>query len=136
MDLQVVRAKRWNRRMLRLAAGTLTVALYAAMVMGAVGDTTADRVLGQFDFSHKIANLVDAKGFNGLGSVAIDASATPNRLYVVDGANNRVLGYKDVTTFTNGGAADLVIGQPDFISGTSGVTANSLFNPVGVAVDA
>src|SRR5258708_40209982 len=85
---------------------------------GPWGDTTADRVLGQFDFSHKIANLVDAKGFNGLAFLAIDRSTTPNRLYVADSANHRVLGYKDVTTFTNGGAADLVIGQPDFISGT------------------
>ena len=137
MNFQVV-AKGWNRRALRFAVGTLTVALYAAMVLGAVGDTTADRVLGQFDFSHNIANLVDAHGFNGLGSLAIDASATPNRLYVADGANNRVLGYKDVTTFTNGGAADLVMGQPDFISGKAnngGLNADSLDFPTGVAVD-
>ncbi len=138
MNFRVVRAKASNRRVLGLAVGTLTVALYAAMVVGAVGDTTADRVLGQFDFSHKIANLVDAKGFNGLAFLAIDTSTTPNRLYVADGANNRVLGYKDVTTFTNGGGADLVIGQPDFISGASdngGVSAESLSQPAGLAVD-
>ncbi len=55
--------------------------------------------------------------------------------------NNRVLGYKNVATFVSGGTADLVIGQPDFLSGncnrTIGATptANSLCEPVGVAVD-
>ena len=139
MNFRVVRAKASNRRVVGLAVGTLTVALYAAMVIGAVGDTTADRVLGQFDFSHNAANLIDGYGLANAESVAIDASASPNRLYVADTFNNRILGYKDVTTLANGGAADLVIGQPDFISGTldyNGVTAESLSEPIGVAVDA
>ena len=54
--------------------------------------------------------------------------------------NNRVLGWKDAATFTNGAAADLVIGQPDFLSafcnGVSGTrSASSLCDPDGVAVD-
>jgi len=76
MNFQVV-AKGWTRPVLRLAAGALTVALYAAMVLGAVGDTTADRVLGQFDFSHNVANLIDAKGVNAPQFLAIDC--TQNR---------------------------------------------------------
>ena len=83
------------------------------------GDTIADRVLGQFDFVHNSPNLVDASGMWSPLSLAIDSSVTPNRLYVSDYANSRVLGYKNVATFVNGGAADLVIGQPDFISGQS-----------------
>ena len=67
MNFRVVRAKASNRRVVGLAVGTLTVALYAAMVIGAVGDTTADRVLGQFDFSHNAANLIDG---NGLANAA------------------------------------------------------------------
>ena len=104
-------------------------------------DTTADVVLGQLDFSHDGENLIDAHGFNTPESVAIDTSTTPNRLYVTDNGNNRVLGYKNVATFVSGGAADLVIGQPDFLSGdcnqNNGAipTAGTLCQPIGVAVD-
>ena len=58
-------------------------------------DTTADRVLGQDDFTHNAANLMDAQGLNLPDAVAIDASATPNRVYVADEDNNRVLGWSD-----------------------------------------
>jgi sugar lactone lactonase YvrE len=74
--------------------------------------------------------------------VAIDSSVTPNRLYVADTNNSRVLGYRNVATFVNGGAADLVMGQPDFISGTdpdvacASPSASNLSGPIGVAVDA
>ncbi len=105
------------------------------------GDTIADRVLGQADFVHNGLNLIDASGMLSPQSVAIDSSVTPNRLYVSDNGNSRVLGYKDVATFVNGGAADLVIGQPDFLSGAcnqnnANPSANSLCDQVGVAVDA
>ncbi|HEY0554933.1 MAG TPA: NHL repeat-containing protein [Thermoanaerobaculia bacterium] len=43
--------------------------------------------------------------------LAIDRSASPNHLYVVD-AYNRVLGWRDAEGFANGAAADLVLGQP------------------------
>ena len=105
------------------------------------GDTVANRVLGQVDFVHNGLNLIDASGMLAPQAVAIDASVSPNRLYVSDSGNSRVLGYKDVATFVNGGGADLVIGQPDFLSGacdqgTSNASANDLCDPVGVAVDA
>src|SRR5579863_6714350 len=63
------------------------------------GDTIADRVLGQIDFVHNGLNLIDASGMLNPQSVAIDSSVTPNRLYVSDNGNSRVLGYKNVTTF-------------------------------------
>src|SRR6202041_1821343 len=43
-------------------------------------------------------------------------SVTPNRLYVVDSQNNRVLGYKSVAALNNLNSADAVFGQPDFFS--------------------
>ncbi len=107
-----------------------------------LGDTVADRVLGQTDFVHNGLNLIDATGTWTPQSVAIDSSVTPNRLYVSDTGNSRVLGYKNVATFVSGGAADLVIGQPDFQSGAcnrnGGVTParGTLCGPVGIAVDA
>ncbi len=87
--------------------------------MAMQGDTVADRVLGQLDFVHNAPNRTDATGMWSPRAIAIDSSVTPNRLYVSDGGNSRILGYKDVATFVNGGAADLVIGQPDLNSGTS-----------------
>jgi hypothetical protein len=78
------------------------------------GDTIADRVLEQVDFVHNGLNLIDATGMLNPEDVAIDSSVSPNRLYVADTFNSRVLDYKNVTTFVNGGAADLVIGQPTF----------------------
>src|SRR5258708_37049876 len=103
-----------------------------------LGDTIADRVLGQLDFVHNGTNLIDARGMLNPQSLAIDSSVTPNRLYVTDTNNSRVLAYNNVATFVNGGAADLVIGQPDFISGNcnmNSVSANSssLCAPIGVA---
>ena len=51
------------------------------------GDMIADRVLGQIDFNHNTANQIGTQGFNAPSSVAVDASVTPNRLYVSDGTN-------------------------------------------------
>src|SRR5208282_2079126 len=71
-------------------------------------------------------------------TVAIDTSVTPNRVYVSDYNNNRVLGWNDVATLTNGETADLVIGQPDFTSSApnnGGESASTLDLPQGVVVD-
>ena len=135
MSSQIGRvAKHHHRRRFGVAAGMIAVAVYAAIVLAS--GITADGVLGQFDFTHSTPNLVDAKGLSAPDAVAIDASATPNRVYVADLANNRVLGWRNAESFSNGAAADLVIGQPDFISSKCRATgASSLCGPSGVAVD-
>ena len=100
------------------------------------GDTIGDRVLGQVDFTHNGLSSVSASELNAPAAVAIDSSVTPNRLYVADAGNNRVLGYLDAATFANGASADLVVGQADFVSSGAGLTAGNLANPQGAAVDA
>ena len=137
MKFQVVRATGWHRRTFGIAAVMLPVALYVAIVLAS--GTTADRVLGQVDFTHNGVH-VNAQGLYEPFAVAIDSSATPNHIYVADQDNDRVLGWRDAASFTNGQAADLVIGQPDFLTsfcnGASGaVSAGSLCAPAGVAVD-
>jgi hypothetical protein len=116
---------------------------------GSPGDTTADAVLGQVNLVNNVKNFVDGRGVNlpgtflfgvfpGYGDVAIDKSVTPNRVYVNDFGNNRVLGWSSVAAFTAHAAANIVIGQPDFNSNacnTGGVSAASLCHPRGVAVD-
>lgn len=89
---------------------------------------SASRELGQHDLTHSTQNFVDDTTVNPTG-VAIDRTSNPNHLYAVDTANSRVLGYIDATTFQNGGAATLVIGQPDFFTNTpntGGVSAHTL----------
>ncbi|MFO1417646.1 MAG: NHL repeat-containing protein [Methylotetracoccus sp.] len=112
---------------------------------GNAGDTTADGVLGQLDFVHNVADFVDARGINSgqysSGDVAIDRSPVdpaPDRVYATDYGNHRVLGWKSIAAFASKAPADIVIGQPDFSSNVcnnGGITARSLCNPVGVAVD-
>ena len=123
--------KRYRRS---LGTAVAMIAVCAAIVLAS--GTTGDRVLGQLDFAHDSPNLVDAKGVSSPNDVAIDLSATPNRIYVADEENNRVLGWKDAASFGNGTPADLVIGQPDFFSSDCVATGNdSLCTPAGVAVD-
>lgn len=108
---------------------------------GAANDTTADGVLGQLDFTHNIKNFVDGRGFSmtdQVGDITIDKSVSPNRVYATDRPNHRVLGWNDIAAFATHAAANIVIGQPDFsstICNNGGVTATSLCNPTGVAVD-
>ena len=71
--------------------------------------------------------------------VAVD---TTGHLYVTDSDNSRVLGWRNVSSFSNGQAADLVLGQPDFNSGDATRTVFSgspapgtLCYPEGLAVD-
>ena len=123
------------RRAFGITPAIVCVLLFAAIVLAS--GSTADRVLGQFDFTHVAANLVDAKGLSIPHAVAIDSSASPNRVYVADAGNNRVLGWKNAAAFANGAPADLVIGQPDFITNDCiGATASSLCTPLAAAVDA
>lgn len=57
------------------------------------------------------------------------------RIVVADTNNHRVLIWNTFPT-TNGQAADLVLGQPDFTSGAAGAaSASSMFAPRGVYVD-
>src|SRR5690349_23381758 len=75
---------------------------------GNAGDTVADAVLGQVNvpptnFSFNTVNFIDGAGLDlqdqTFGSVAIDTSETPNRVYVADTANSRVLGWSNITAF-------------------------------------
>ena len=61
-------------------------------------------------------NLVEGREFNSPQALALDTSNSPPILYVADTGNNRVLAWKNATTFTMGNFADKVIGQRDFFS--------------------
>ncbi len=115
----------------------------------AVNDTLASpaRVLGQAAPDGQEPNLTEGREFNfaSLGAgVAVDRNSNPPHLYVADTANNRVLCFRDARNLRPGDKADLVIGQPGFSktlvnyphSDTAKPSANNLFQPTGVIVDA
>ncbi len=105
-----------------------------------VNDQPADVVVGQPDFTAQgvPGDTPNAKSMRGPQGVWIQNG----KLYVADTQNNRVLIYNKVPT-TNGVAADVVLGQPNFTTATqpdltqqnSAATASNLLNPVSVTSD-
>ncbi|HNI25135.1 MAG TPA: hypothetical protein PLJ29_02165, partial [Leptospiraceae bacterium] len=97
------------------------------------GSTTATKVYGQNgSFSSNTANNggISANSLNNPVAIALDAGGN---LYAADSQNNRILYYPSGST-----TATKVYGQPDFFSSTinnGGISAASLNNPLGVAVD-
>ena len=100
-------------------------------------DHTADRVFGQPDFTHNIADNggVSATSLSSPFGVALDAQGN---LYVADTTNSRVMEYD--SPLTTNLSADLVFGQPDFSSASENQgslpSANSLDFPTGLTLDA
>ncbi len=102
------------------------------------------RVIGQLSTAVTSVNpnLVEGREFEAPESVVVDASSNPAPLYVADTGNNRILGFRNAASFTNGQFADIVIGQPDMVttlpqgpaSGSTRTTGLSI--PEGMAVDA
>ena len=99
------------------------------------------REVGQANLSESSLNLVEGREFNGPQGVALDMNVNPPILYVADTGNNRVLGFRNANTFSNGQKADVVIGQVDFQSTFtqgprgSGFRNTGLAAPFGLAVD-
>ena len=101
----------------------------------------ADVVVGQPDFvssSLPPNNTPTAKSMRGPQGVWIQNG----KLYVADTQNNRVLIYNQIPT-SNGAAADVVLGEPNFTTAvepdlaaqTTSATASNLLNPVSVTSD-
>ncbi len=96
-------------------------------------DAVADGVYGQPDFASNLLNNggVSASSLYAPAGVTVDRAGS---LYVADYLNHRVLRYDE--PLTTDAIADVVIGQPDFTTRTSGLSASSLNSPIGVALDA
>ena len=132
---------------LALSAGPRTVAWTAPQLPAAAGfgpSVIADLALGQDDLFHNQGNLVDSGSllnylaYNGQG-VATDGLG---HVYVSDTGNSRILGWRNMGALVNGKGADLVLGQPDFLSyycnqSEAGFTPSNatLCYPAGIAVD-
>jgi uncharacterized protein (TIGR03437 family) len=82
-------------------------------------------VLGQRDFTSR-TQATTSSAETMLNPVAVTSDGI--RLIVTDLGNNRVLIYNTIPS-TNGAAADVVVGQPDFATTTAGITGTKLNFP-------
>ncbi|QOJ14679.1 MAG: DUF11 domain-containing protein [Planctomycetia bacterium] len=128
-------------RLVLIFFATLPPAGICPVLLAAPGDTSADAVLGQTDFTAGAANAgggPTASTLNEPRGLVVDRGS--GRLFVADSLNHRVLSWSSAAAFTNGQPADLVLGQPDFTSnaanqGGAGPTNQTLNGPKGVATD-
>ncbi|EIE00346.1 NHL repeat-containing protein [Leptospira licerasiae] len=87
----------------------------------------ADIVLGQADFISYGGGTAVNRMVNPFG-VGVDPSG---HVWVADTGNHRILRF--TPPFSTGMNADLVLGQPDFVTATSATTQVNLSNPNGVS---
>lgn len=92
----------------------------------------AEAVFGQTDFVTNV-NGRNASKFNAPIGVHVDSEG---RLWVADFGSNRVLRFDNASSKSSGAAADGVLGQSDFTTGTFGATQSGLRGPVTVFSDA
>ncbi|HOH06772.1 MAG TPA: NHL repeat-containing protein [bacterium] len=91
----------------------------------------ADGVLGQPDFVSKAAATTRA-GMSGPVAPFIDHNGT---LWVAQFNNHRVTRYDHAAAKANGADADGVLGQPDFTTSSSGLSASKMNNANSLYVD-
>jgi len=97
-----------------------------------VSQQPADLVLGQPDMT---SSAINAGGSPAANTIRSPISVWSNRtqLIVAETSNNRVLVWNTFPT-VNQQAADVVLGQPDFSTVTSGITASKTSGPVAPVV--
>jgi len=86
----------------------------AAVVRGAIGDGWADTEIGKRDYTENAAREIVPFKVNAPGGVVVDRNSNPNRAYIWDSGNNRIMGL-DLNKCYNQTppcSADVVIGQP------------------------
>lgn len=93
--------------------------------------SSADVVLGQPGFTVNTPGTSINK-MKGPVGIFVDGN---DRLWVTDRLNHRVLRFDNASTLTNGANADFVLGQPDFNTGTSGLSSTKMNRPMGVYLD-
>lgn len=91
----------------------------------------AEAVFGQTLLSQSDAGL-SSTGLQSPSGIHVDSSG---RLWVADSGHDRVLMYQNASGLGSGAAANLVLGQPDFVSASPGKSANGMSAPSGVFID-
>lgn len=125
-----------------VASAAIAVFVPASRAQTALNQAPS-RVIGQEQLQIKTLNpnLIVGRELYIPEGVAVDSSSSPNALYVADTGNDRVLAWRDASSFANGAPADMVLGQVDlstaFQQGPSVANRSRyLTYPVGITVDA
>lgn len=90
---------------------------------------SANVVIGQTNFTNNSANQGGSADANTL-SAASDVLVVGGKLLVVDPGNNRILVFNSIPT-SNNASANVVIGQPNMTTVSTGTTASKLSGPWG-----
>jgi hypothetical protein len=93
----------------------------------------ATSVLGQLNYSGYFPNQSGGAGPATLASPSGSVATDGTHFYVVDTANNRILGYNSIPT-TIDAPANFVLGQSNFTTTSPGSSATSLSGPSKVAI--
>ncbi len=112
-----------NNRVLRFSSA-------AALQIGA----NPEAVIGQPNFSSFAANQAGPASAQTMSfpfGITVDSQG---RLWVADNNNNRVLGFFVASSLGNNPPADVVLGQPDAATVTSGTSPIKMNDPAGVFV--
>jgi hypothetical protein len=94
----------------------------------------ADLVLGQPDFNTATV-LLTTSSFAFSYPTAVVVDPVTRKVFVSDFGNDRVLRFSSAAALVNENAAEAVLGQPSFISNTSGVTQSRMSLPGGLFLD-
>src|SRR5690349_16202201 len=76
----------------------------AAVTRGQANDLVADVVLGQPDYQQMIPGEIVPFKVAGPSGVQVDRTVRPNRVYVYDGMNSRILGFASLGVCQNNAA--------------------------------
>jgi len=98
---------------------------------------SANMVIGQPDFSSGLLNQGNAFPSANTMNRPEGVTVSENRMFVADSSNNRVLVFNHIPTTMNA-SADVVLGQPDFISSAAnngGLGPTSMTYPIKLAVE-
>ena len=120
-----------NNRLFVSDAGNNRVLVFNLDASNNLIDRVADFVIGQPNFTTKIADTTQNSLNNNAG---LFYDSTNNRLFVSDAGNNRVLVF-DTATINNGENAINVLGQTDFTSNTAAVTQSGMSSPGDIVFD-
>jgi sugar lactone lactonase YvrE len=122
---------------------SLAIAAFLAITPAALthaGDfasyQAADVVIGKTNFTTNTPTTASATNTNVTSDVSVDPAT--GELFVCDEANNRVLRFSSAAAAASGAPAEVVFGQPDFVTATintGGLSATSLDDPAGIHVD-
>lgn len=105
------------------ASGVIGQADYTSGSSNRGGSTTAN----SFNFSLGIGGLFGCSDSQTYGGFLVSYSGY---LFVSDGGNNRILRFNSPTS----GTADVVFGQSNFTSSSSGLSATKFDSPMGISV--